>query len=86
MRVTLALFGAYRRFHDGDSIELACPEGGRVADLRRALGEYAAAHWPGFDPALLGRTALASEEAVLRDGDPVPADGRVAILPPVSGG
>jgi molybdopterin synthase sulfur carrier subunit len=34
----------------------------------------------------LHSSALASDSAVLRDHEAVPADGRMAVLPPVSGG
>jgi molybdopterin synthase sulfur carrier subunit len=57
-----------------------------VGDVRSALADYAAANWSDFRPALLRVSAFASERAVLRDADPVPSDGRMAVLPPVSGG
>lgn len=86
MQVTVRLFGVYRRFQDTDNIELTCPDGATIADVRAALGAHAQARWADWDPGILRRTVLASAEAVLRDGDSVPADGQVAILPPVSGG
>lgn len=86
MNVTLQLFGVYRRFQDVESIDLPCPDGATIADLRRALCTYAATHWPDWDDAIVRRTAFASDEAILHAGDQIPADGRIAILPPVSGG
>lgn len=85
MPVEIQLFGALRD---------AEPEPRLVIDARPAtLGElralvqaHADAHWPAAPRALLSRSAFASERSVLRDGDPVPADGRLALLPPVSGG
>ena len=62
------------------------PEGARIADLREAVDAYGKAHWPAFQPALLARSAFASDTRVLRDGEVLPADGKMAVLPPVSGG
>ncbi|MGF6416680.1 molybdopterin synthase sulfur carrier subunit [Stenotrophomonas sp. AN71] len=84
-QVTLQLFGA---FSDLDaSREIAVDvEGGTVADLRQALRELLLVRWPGFRAGLLDYSAFADQQRVLRDGDALPDDGRVAILPPVSGG
>ena len=54
--------------------------------LRQALEQYGNTHWQGFSPALLRRSAFASETTVLREADPLPADARMAVLPPVSKG
>lgn len=86
MRVELALFGAFRQFDPGARIELELVNDARVADLRLAFAGYAAAHWPGFSPGLLARSAFASEHEVLRESEPIPANRRMAVLPPVSGG
>lgn len=86
MHVTLQLFGVYRRFQDIDAIDLTCPDGATIADVKTALGAYAATHWAGWHDRILRSTVLASAEAVLRDGDRAPPDGHLAILPPVSGG
>lgn len=86
MRVELALFGAFRQYDPAARIELELAEDARVADLRQAFAGYAAAHWPGFNPGLLARSAFASEREVLRETESIPADRRMAVLPPVSGG
>jgi sulfur-carrier protein len=86
MEVVLQLFGVYRRFQDVDSIVLTCPDGATIADVKAALCTHAAQHWPDWKDGILRSTAFASSEAILRNGDPVPGDGRVAVLPPVSGG
>lgn len=86
MKVIVQLFGVYRRFQDVDSIELDCPGAATIADARAALGAHAEANWQGWDAGILRRTVFASPEQVLRDADPLPGDGRIAILPPVSGG
>jgi molybdopterin synthase sulfur carrier subunit len=86
MKVDLKLFGAFRDLQPHAQLLLELPDGARVADLRRALANHAQANWPGFQPGLLARSAFASDAAVLRDGEALPADGRMALLPPVSGG
>lgn len=85
MDIELELFGALRGLEPGDRLRLPVP-GGRVADLRAALTHHAAAHWPRIAPDLLKSCAFATPDTVLRDGEPLPADGRMAVLPPVSGG
>lgn len=86
MKVHLSLFGAFREFEPAAEVTLELPHGARVADLRAALDAHARNHWPNHRPSLLERSAFASETAVLRDAEVVPEDGRMAILPPVSGG
>ena len=86
MDVQVTLFGAFRDCQREPSVQLSLPEAATVAELRAALGTYGRAHWPNFNPALLARSALASETAVLRDNQPVPAGVAMAVLPPVSGG
>lgn len=86
MIVSIQLFGAFRQFHHGEELQLACPGVTTVADVRAALDAYGVAHWPGYRPGLLRTSAFASPTTLLRDGHPVPDDGRLAVLPPVSGG
>lgn len=85
-QVEIQLFGAFREFEPQARVQLALAEDARVGDVRSALAAHAREHWPSFSPALLAHSAFASERAVLREGDPIPADGRMAVLPPVSGG
>lgn len=86
MKVQVSLFGAFRSYEPAALVALELPDGARVSDLRAALEAHGVAHWPDFKPALLKRSAFASETAVLREADLVPEDGRMAVLPPVSGG
>jgi len=85
MDVELELFGTLRGLEPGDRLQVPVA-GGTVADLRAALATHAAARWPRVTPGLLGSCAFATPGAVLRDGEPLPADGRMVVLPPVSGG
>ena len=86
MKIELRLFGAFRDYDPSALVHLEVADDARIADVRAALDAHGRAQWAGFQPVLLQRSALASDEAVLRDDEPVPHDGRMAVLPPVSGG
>jgi molybdopterin synthase sulfur carrier subunit len=85
MQIELELFGALRGLMAQDRLQLAV-EGAAVAEARAALQRYAAIHWPPSAQALLRSCAFATSSEVLRDPHPLPADGKLAVLPPVSGG
>lgn len=85
MEIELELFGALRNLEPGDRLRLPV-SGGSVGDLRGALASHASHHWPRAGAALLESCALATSTHILRDGQPLPEDGRMAVLPPVSGG
>ncbi len=85
MEIELELFGALRDLEPGDRLRLPVA-GGSVADLRAALAAHAADRWPQTGARLLGSCAFATSTEILRDGQPLPEDGRMAVLPPVSGG
>lgn len=85
MQVELELFGALRGLEAQDHLRLDV-EGVAVADLRAGLQAYAATHWPQAAQSLLRSCAFATASDILRDPQPLPADGKLAVLPPVSGG
>lgn len=85
MDVELEMFGALRGLVPGDRLRLPVA-GETVADLRAAVATHAAARWPRVTQGLLGSCAFATPSAVLRDSEPLPLDGRMVVLPPVSGG
>lgn len=82
MRVCVSLFGALRQYYSEDDIEVDVIEGARIADLHHTLGAHGQAHWATFRAGLLRVSAFASDTTPLCDDDSVPADGRIAILPP----
>ena len=84
-QVNLQLFGAFSDLDASREIAVEVA-GGTVADLRQALRELLPMRWPGFRAGLLDYSAFADQQRVLRDHEALPDDGRVAILPPVSGG
>ncbi|MFI8716386.1 MoaD/ThiS family protein [Stenotrophomonas sp. NPDC077464] len=83
--IELQLFGAFSDLVPERVLQVEV-EGDSVADLRRALQAQLAARWPTFRSGLLTYSAFADAQRVLRDDDALPGDGRVAVLPPVSGG
>ena len=86
MKITLQLFGRFREFSAAPEIALDLPGVSTVAEFRAAFDAWAGAHWPGYAPALLKASAIATESTLLRADSPLPADVRLALLPPVSGG
>jgi len=84
-QITVQLFGAFSDLDPRREIVIEVA-GEQVADLRQALGVLLPQRWPRFRAGLLDYSAFADQQRVLRDQDLLPQDGRVAILPPVSGG
>lgn len=82
--VEIELFGALRDVEAGGVVRLET-RASTIGELRADIVQRALA-WPEAAQALLPRCAFASRTTVLRDGDPLPEDGRLALLPPVSGG
>lgn len=85
MQFDIQLFGALREAEPGARLVVDAPAR-TVAELRAAVADAVASRWPPNALALLSHSAFASERSVLRDADAVPGDGRLALLPPVSGG
>jgi molybdopterin synthase sulfur carrier subunit len=86
MMITLQLFGRFREFSPSPEIALDLPGIATVGDFRAAFDDWAQSNWPGYRPALLQSAAIATDSSLLRANSPLPADGRLAVLPPVSGG
>jgi molybdopterin synthase sulfur carrier subunit len=86
MMITLQLFGRFREFSSNPEIALDLPGIATVGDFRAAFDAWAQANWPGYRPALLKSAAIATDSSLLRANSPLPPNGRLAVLPPVSGG
>lgn len=86
MNVEVNLFGAFRDCQPEPRLQLALAENATVADLRAAFDAFGRAHWPNYNPALLARSAFASDACVLRENEVIQAGVAMAVLPPVSGG
>lgn len=84
--ITLGLYGACRDLHPEPTLQLVMPEGATVGDLRRCLPARFDTAQADRASALVAASAFATDLALLRDSDPLPADGQLSILPPVSGG
>jgi molybdopterin synthase sulfur carrier subunit len=83
--IQVQLFGAFSELVPERVLQVEV-DGDSVGDLRRAMREHLTRCWPSFRSGLLDYSAFADEQRVLRDSEPLPGDGRVAVLPPVSGG
>ncbi|WP_315387709.1 MoaD/ThiS family protein [uncultured Stenotrophomonas sp.] len=83
--IEVQLFGAFSELVPERVLQVDV-EGDLVGDLRRAMQVQLMEGWPSFRNGLLAYSAFADERRVLRDGERLPEDGRVAVLPPVSGG
>lgn len=90
VRVSVRLFGAFRKYGDGSEIAVEVPRGTTVAALRRHLGDALRRCCAAFaEQQLLDVSVLADDERILEDGEPLGwgADRvALAILPPVCGG
>jgi molybdopterin converting factor small subunit len=86
MKVRITLFGALREADPRGYIELEAPAPCTIGDLRQLLREHLREHAPHIGAGLVQRSAFASEEEILHNHCPLPQDGQLAILPPVSGG
>ncbi len=83
--VVVQLFGVFSELDHRRELSVRV-NGEHIVDLRRALRELLLERFPRFRAGLVDYSVFADERRVLRDSEPLPADGRVAILPPVSGG
>lgn len=86
MRVRITLFGALRDADARGFIELEAPEPCTIAELRALLDDHLHAHAPHISAGLVQRSAFASDEEILHNHRSLPANGQLAVLPPVSGG
>lgn len=81
MTVFIELYGRLRDAGAESPVELELPEDATAAQALARLKEKL-----GPSGKLLDGAALASETQVLASGEKIPQEGRLAALPPVSGG
>jgi molybdopterin converting factor small subunit len=95
MNLKVRLFGAFRNYADTPEVECALPSHATQATLKMELERLlSATHHSHAGPdeqrsrlsRLLAESALADEEKVLSETDPLRDGMRLAILPPVCGG
>jgi molybdopterin converting factor small subunit len=85
MKVTVRLYGHFRKF--GDSLALELPAGSCVCDLERVFTESIARRDPGFyDNQGLRASRFCDDSMILPPDHPLAEGGAFSILPPVSGG
>lgn len=82
----ISLHGALRDADPRGYVELEVPAGCNIARLRELLLAHLREHAPSTREGIVQRSAFATAETILHDHQPVPADGELAVLPPVSGG
>ena len=70
----------------GDRVELFLAFAQVQGQCLEALRTLLPQRWPQFRAGLLDYSVFADQQSVLREHERLPEDGRVAILPPVSGG
>jgi molybdopterin converting factor small subunit len=81
MKVTVQLFARARDLAGADTVAVDLRSEATTADLRRRLAEQLPAL-----KVLLDRCAIAIGGEFAEDGQRVPGDAEIALLPPVSGG
>lgn len=81
--IKVRLFGAFRQYAENGSIRVPVADAATVAELRTAFGDVLE---DDNARSLLRASAFATDERVLDETDPVPADREISILPPVCGG
>lgn len=86
MNVHISLYGALREADPEGALVLAVPDGCTIGQLRDQLVDFLATHAPQVSVGVVRRSAFATADTILHDYERVPADGELAILPPVSGG
>jgi molybdopterin converting factor small subunit len=86
MKVHITLFGALRDADANGFIELEAPASCTIGALRELLREHLRDHAPHVSAGLVQRSAFASEDEILHNHRTLPESGRLAVLPPVSGG
>ena len=81
MKLQVRLFAAARQLAQRETLEVDCPDGTTVAQLRRAVAETCPALAP-----LLPHVRFAVNTQYAAEGQVVRATDQIACIPPVSGG
>ncbi len=85
MKITIQLFGHFRKF--GDTVLLNLPQGSRIADLERefmrAIEQRDASF---YQNSSLRASRFCDDTAILPPDYPLADNGCLSVLPPVSGG
>jgi molybdopterin converting factor small subunit len=85
--VRVWLYGAFRKYGDGEELVVEMPEGSSVADLKQGLAAKLGELSPGFrEHGLIEVSVIADESAILAPSTILSPGAALAILPPVCGG
>ena len=81
MKATVKVFALARQLAGQESLAVDLPPEATVADLRRAIADQ----YPALAN-LVAHALFAVNTQYASDTAPIPADGELACIPPVSGG
>lgn len=85
MKITVRLYGHFRKF--GDCVALELPAGSRVRDLERAFVRDITLRDPSFyENTGLRASRFCDNSTILAPDHPLAEDTACSVLPPVSGG
>lgn len=87
IQIKIRLFGAFRNYGNGESIELEVPRNSSVEDVKDFFSKKLHSLHPDFhNTGLILDSVLASEDEVLDARSRLVSSCSLAILPPVCGG
>lgn len=86
MQICVRLYGPLRGLYRDDQATLLLADGACVGDVRNALSQLAQQSGNQAAAGMLAVSAIADEQAILRDHDLIHAGAKLAVLPPVNGG
>jgi molybdopterin converting factor small subunit len=87
IQLTIKLFGAFRKYGNGEVIRLDLPTPTSVSELKKALSQKLTELHPEFNQAgLVTDSVFANDEVVLNPNTVLEKSGQLSVLPPVCGG
>ena len=87
IQLKIKLFGAFRKYGNGEAIPLELSEPISISELKNALSQKLQELHSGFDQSeLLNESVFADDTAILMQDTVIEKSGEVSVLPPVCGG
>lgn len=84
--VTIKLFGAFRKYGNGEEMTISVPENTQIQDLKTYLGNEIKAKHGDFDQNLINSSVFGNENEILKTDSVISKKCTLAVLPPVCGG
>jgi molybdopterin converting factor small subunit len=86
IRLSIKMFGAFRKYHQG-TLDIEVLAGCTMQAVKGAIAEALRQSNPSFsDVALVHQSAIADHQRVYREDECISMPASLAILPPVCGG